>query len=244
MGKKYKQLSLDERCEIYRLRADGKSRRFIGNSLGRDHTTIGRELKRNSGEKVGYKVEWAMTRMRARKRRKLYKLQCSSALREQTFDLLAMGWSPEAAAGRLELEHGKPVISPESIYRYIYWRLNSHKENLHRCLPRAKFKRGHRGRKGGSSARFIKDRKSIHDRPAAVNDRIEPGHWETDLMLFSRAACPGESRGTGRARHLRTHIPLPAHCQATGQRRAGCNRQAGHHARQLHKKETALHDIR
>ena len=186
MGQRYDQLSLDERCEIYRLHADGKSRRAIARALGRAPTTITRELARNSGAKVGYKVEWAMIQARARRRRKLYKLECSSALRKLTLDGLAMGWSPEQIAGRLELEHGRPMISHESIYRYIYWRVSSHKDYLHRLLPRAKFQRGWRGRKGGSSVHFIPDRIPIAERPPSVSSRQQPGHWEADLMLCRR----------------------------------------------------------
>ena len=186
MGLKYDQLSLDERCEIYRLHADGKSRRAIARALGRHPSTICRELTRNSGSQVGYKVEWAEIQKRARRRRKLYKLQCSSQLRDLVLDRLAMGWSPEQIAGRLERDHGRPVISHESIYRYIYWRVGSHKDYLHRLLPRHKIRRGYRGRKGGSSVHFIPGRVPLAQRPAAVDSRRQHGHWEADLMLFSR----------------------------------------------------------
>ena len=120
MGTTYNQLSMDERCEIYSLHADGKSRRAIARSLGRAASTISRELTRNSGAKVGYKVEWAEIQARARRCRRLYKLECSSTLRDLVLDGLAMGWSPEQIAGRLERENGRPVISHESIYRYVY----------------------------------------------------------------------------------------------------------------------------
>jgi len=52
-------------------------------------------------------------------------------------------------------------------------------------VPRAKFKRGWRGRKGGSPASFIQDRVSIAQRPNSVQHRHAPGHWEADLMLFA-----------------------------------------------------------
>jgi IS30 family transposase len=94
--------------------------------------------------------------------------------------------SPEQIAGRLAREKGSPVISHESIYRYIYWRVRSFKENLHRFLPRQKYRRGWRGRRGGSSKRFITARVSVHLRPKTVNDRSRGGHWEADLMQFSR----------------------------------------------------------
>ncbi|HEY6431658.1 MAG TPA: IS30 family transposase, partial [Acetobacteraceae bacterium] len=53
-------------------------------------------------------------------------------------------------------------------------------------LPRAKFKRGYRGRQGGSSVHHIKHRVSIEKRPLYINARRQPGHWETDHLLFSR----------------------------------------------------------
>ena len=53
-------------------------------------------------------------------------------------------------------------------------------------LPRAKFKRGYRGQSGGSPVQHIKDRVSIEQRPDAINTRKQPGHWETDYILFSR----------------------------------------------------------
>lgn len=186
MENSYRQLSLDERSEIYRLYKDGKSRREIGRIVGRSGATISRELRRNSGPKVGYQVGWAMIQTRARRCRKLYKLERSSALREAVLNSLAMGQSPEQIAGRLELENGRPVISHESIYRYVYWRVNSHKDYLHKLLPRARFKRGWRGRKGGSSVTTIAGRISIKQRPSTVAARIAPGHWEADLMAFAR----------------------------------------------------------
>jgi IS30 family transposase len=98
---------------------------------------------------------------------------------------LGEGCSPEQVAGRLARERGRPVISHESIYRFIaaqIARTTDYRWRLY--LPRGKAKRGFRGRKGGSSALLIRDRISIHQRPQEVAARSEPGHWEADLMLF------------------------------------------------------------
>jgi IS30 family transposase len=81
-----------------------------------------------------------------------------------------MGCSPEQVAGRLTLDHGHTMISPESIYRYIFHR-SAQKDYWHRLLPRQKARRGRRGRKGGSPASFIKHRLPISHRPAEVEDR-------------------------------------------------------------------------
>jgi IS30 family transposase len=125
---------------------------------------------------------------RRRARGRPYKLEHQPELRKLVFDQLAMERSPEQIAGRLALEQGRPVISHESIYRYIYWRAASFKETLYNMLPRRKSRRGWRGRKGRwrSSKNSIARRVSVHERPPAVNARKSLGHWEADLMQFSK----------------------------------------------------------
>ena len=99
----------------------------------------------------------------------------------------ALRWDirPEQIAGRLALEHGRVIVSHESIYRFIYHR-TAQKDYWHRLLPRHKLRRGRRRRPGGSPASFIKQRRSITERPAEVEGRETSGHWEADFMLFAR----------------------------------------------------------
>ena len=107
-------------------------------------------------------------------------------LRERVLWRLKQGWSPEQVAGRLAMESGKRVISHESIYRFIYWQMARKKDyGWRHYLPRAKSKRGWRGRNGGSPASFVAMRHPIAERPQSAADRRTPGHWEADLMLFS-----------------------------------------------------------
>ena len=192
MGTSYGQLGLNERIEIYRLHAEGKSHHFIAKVLGRHPSTISRELRRNRKPsrrwRGGYDPQRAQNLTRRRHARgRAHKLERQPELRKQVFDRLAMGWSPEQIAGRLTLAKGEPVISHESIYRYIYWRLWSFKENLHLLLPRQKYARGKPGRKGGGSwIKRIKRRVSIAERPDGVNQRRCVGHWEADTMAFSK----------------------------------------------------------
>jgi IS30 family transposase len=186
MGRSYDQLSLDDRCEIARLQANGRSVRQIAAALDRSPSTVSRELKRNSGRQVGYKPTYAQEQTRAR-RWKGSRLEREAALRETVLKRLAQGWSPEQIAGRLALETGRRVISYESIYRFIYTQIARHKDyRWRRYLPRGKSKRGCRGRKGGSSASFIEARVPLSERPPDAADRKTPGHWEADLMLFSK----------------------------------------------------------
>src|SRR5271157_452485 len=122
--RRYEQLSLRERIEIYRLHADGKSLRCIAGVLGRSPATISRELKRNgkAGKKWtgGYDPQRAQRLMlRRHARGRAHKLERQPQLREQVLQRLAQGWSPEQIAGRLALAPGSDRISYESIYRYI-----------------------------------------------------------------------------------------------------------------------------
>ena len=117
MGCKYEQLSLDERCEIARLRAAGSSIRQIAAALDRPPSTVSRELKRNtgSGPRAGpYKPAYAQAQTAAR-RWSGSRLDRDEALRGQVLNALARGWSPEQVSGRLKLEQGQPVIGCESI---------------------------------------------------------------------------------------------------------------------------------
>ena len=106
-------------------------------------------------------------------------------LRDRVRQLLAMGWSPEQIAGRLALEDASMRISHESIYRFIYHRV-AQNDYWHRLLPNRKNRRGRLKRGGVSPLLHMKRRISIHERPAEVDDRRNPGHWEADLMCFTK----------------------------------------------------------
>ena len=189
MGRRYRQLSLDERIEIYRLHADGKSSRQIGKTIGRCYTTVLRELARNSKPTKKWQGGYNPGRahqLAARRRRWdcRFKLERQPDLRKIVKSGLAMGSSPEQIAGRLALANG-PRISHESIYRYVYHR-SAQQDCWYRLLPQRKRRRGRRGKRGGSPASFIKQRRSIHERPLEAATRNQPGHWEADYMLFAR----------------------------------------------------------
>jgi transposase, IS30 family len=190
MGRSYDQLSLEDRCSIARLREGGQSIRQIAAALDRSPSSVSRELKRNTGSgsrAAPYKPSYAQAQTKAR-RWSGSRLDRDEALRGQVLGLLAQGWSPEQIVGRLKREAGgQTVIGVETIYRFIYAQMkrtnDSHWRNY---LPRAKTRRGRRGKKGGSPALLIKDRVSIAQRPEAAGDRGQAGHWEADFMLFSR----------------------------------------------------------
>lgn len=186
MGQRYGQLSLEERCEIARLQAAGCSRRAIAQALGRDPSTIGRELKRNTDRDAGYRPAKAQSKADQRCW-KGSRLDRDERLRKEVLALLAQGWSPEQAAGWLGAKAGRRVISHETIYRFIYAQMRRSNDGAWRnYLPRAKARRGRRGGKGGSSVKTFKHRVSIEERPRSATSRRTPGHWEADLMAFSK----------------------------------------------------------
>ena len=185
MGQDYRHFSLEERCEIARLHAEGRSLRQIAAALDRAPSSIARELKRNRGSTVGYKPGYAEQRAKAR-RWTGSKLDRSADLRQRVLTHLSHGHSPEQTAGRIARETGSALISHETIYRFIYAQIARHQDYAwRRYLPRAKAKRGFRGHKGGSPANYIHNRVSISERPAEANDRVTPGHWEADLVSSS-----------------------------------------------------------
>jgi IS30 family transposase len=165
----------------------------MGAVLGRSASTLSRELRRNSRTTKqwpgGYDGERAHGLAQRRRRwDKRFKLIRQPDLLALVRDGLAMGRSPEQIAGRLAREHGRMLISHESIYRFIYHR-SALKDYWHRLLPRAKSRRGRLGMRGGSPASLMSRRRSIAQRPAEAGDRSVPGHLEADLMAFSR---PGQ----------------------------------------------------
>ncbi|MBU6462226.1 MAG: helix-turn-helix domain-containing protein [Bradyrhizobium sp.] len=112
MGQCYCQLSLEERIEIYRLRAAGESIQMIARTLQRHVSTLSREITRNSSATKVWSGGYAPARAQklAQRRRRWdgrFKLARQPDLQYLVKNRLAMGHSPEQIAGRLTLEHGR-----------------------------------------------------------------------------------------------------------------------------------------
>jgi len=188
-GRSSKHLSLEEREEISRGLSVAESFASIARRLGRPTSTVSREVQRNSGRQ-GYRATSAdrATCQRA-KRPKLTKLSQNAALRLYVENGLEAKWSPEEICGRLPVEFpddDSMRIVHETIYQalFVQGRSGLNKE-LVKCL-RSKRKRRQphtitaRNRERGGS---IIDRVMITERPAEVEDRAVPGHWEGDLII-------------------------------------------------------------
>jgi IS30 family transposase len=95
MGQRYVQIGIEERCEIARLRAAGRSIRQVAAALDREPSTVAREIKRNGSRNGAYQPVYADQQSRAR-RWTGSKLDRRSALRETVLSRPARGWSPTA----------------------------------------------------------------------------------------------------------------------------------------------------
>jgi IS30 family transposase len=182
--KKYTQIKLQERVKIFNGLCAGMSHGDIANLLGRDRSSIGREIRRN-GDRNGYLYpQRAQERTDKRKAKHGYMVNRIPGLKEYVVTKLHEYWSPIAIAGRWSLENPSQSITKETLYAWIYSK-EGRKLGLPKLLPRGKPKRGMvRARKVKEPIPF---RISISKRPESINQRYELGHAEADLM-FNRGS--------------------------------------------------------
>ncbi len=180
-------LSLEERIEIKLSLERGSSLRQIGRSVGRHASTICREVAANGGGDR-YRPMSAHERAgRAARRPKDRKLACYPALRERVIRDLEHLWSPVQITRRLRADFGEDSsmsISHETIYKTLFVQGRGElRKELARCLRTGRRKRKPRGRM--ETRGTIPDMVMISQRPAEIEDRAVPGHWEGDLIFGS-----------------------------------------------------------
>ena len=183
-------LTLAEREEISRSVVAGHSIRSMAASLGRAPSTISRELRRNSGRQ-GYRASGADQAAWDRARRpKRCRLAQNRALARTVADKLQLEWSPRQIAGWLKRrfpDDENYQVSHETIYRSLFIQARGalKKELLaHLRRTRGMRRSRHHTQKTDDHGR-ITDTVSIRERPAAVEERAVPGHWEGDLLFGS-----------------------------------------------------------
>lgn len=179
-SKQFKHLSLEERELMMKYRSEGKSYRVVGILLCRSHTTIIREIEKNSPPQNNYYLphkahERAKTRKTEAHRKKRLK---NDFIRQNVEKKLELGWSPEQISGWLNKIHHQR-IGYEAIYQYIY----TEKQELIRFLPRQHKKRFFKGHSRKHSKSHIPHRTSIDERPLVVASRTRFGDWEADTAV-------------------------------------------------------------
>ena len=179
-------LSAEEREEISRGLARNNSYRVIGARIGRPHSTVLREVKRNGGRKRYRAAEAEAASVLRRQRPKPTKLELLPQLRAKMEALLKLNWSPQQISAQLKREHPddpQMQISHETIYIALYVQARGTlRQGLTRHLRRRHYVR-HAKNKQRSKRGQIPDRIMISDRPPEAADRAVPGHWEGDLLL-------------------------------------------------------------
>ncbi len=180
-------LSFAQREEIAVLRAQGYSLRQIGAVIGASASTVSRELRRNTRPGAGYRATsaHAMAYERA-SRPKPAKLHTNPALRARVEGDLKKKYSPEQIAGRPRVQfpdQPEMRVSPETIYQSLYVQSRGAlKRDLTACLRTGRALR-QPCRKAGQRKNRIPGMINISERPAEVEDRAVPGHWEGDLII-------------------------------------------------------------
>lgn len=179
---KYNRITFYEREKIYQLHQTKHNQTEIAKILGRNKSSISRELARCSFDPIGYIPDRAQ-RISESCLRRNPKIFRSKKLSASVIFFLQEGWSPEQIDGRLKLENdGIGVVSHETIYQFIYSE-EGLKQKLYLLLTRHKPKRTKwHSRKPRQS--HIPESANIKYRPKIIDKRRSIGHWEGDLVVF------------------------------------------------------------
>jgi len=184
-------LTLSEREEISRGAVAGHSMRSIAESLGRAPSTVSREIRRNGGPRR-YRASQAEQAAWGRARRsKRCKLVENRALARVVASKLMLHWSPDQVAGWLKRTYPDDEnyqVSHETIYRSLFIQARGalKKELLQHLRSQRVMRRSRRKSLKGQGLGQITDTVSIRERPASVEDRAVPGHWEGDLIFGTK----------------------------------------------------------
>lgn len=189
MEKIRNRLTIEERVVIQTLLHEKKSIAYIALQLGRNRSSIHREVKKwvvKHTDKYDASTAQFYAKQEYLNKRNLDKINSNPRLRQYVYDRLEQRDSPEQIAGRLkQLFPDDPVmsISHEAIYQHIYKKRQSELgRKLIALLPYSHSKRRNK-RKGSKHRNRIKDAKSIELRPQHISLRKEIGHWESDLVI-------------------------------------------------------------
>jgi len=187
-------LSLTEREEISRGLAAGESMRCIAARLGRAASTVSREVASNGGRSK-YRAAGAHRASRHRARRpKPAKLAVNHQLRTVVEEKLELWWSPRQISDWLVdayPDNEEMWVSHETIYQSLFIQgKGTLRKELWRCLRSGRATRRPQGRAKSTKGQ-IRDMVMISERPAEVEDRAVPGHWEGDLLMGSRQTAIG-----------------------------------------------------
>ena len=177
-------LQAEEREQISLMLSNNSTMMQIAAALNRSASTIGREVYRNHSP-GGYRAVSAHSQAKKRERdshRRPSMILSSEQMQSYIYEKMQLLWSPYQISKRMTKDIGL-TVSHETIYQYIYVQTKGElKKELTAYLRQRKPRR--QSRKLETEKRgTIPDMISISQRPAEVEDRIIPGHWEGDLIV-------------------------------------------------------------
>src|ERR1700726_3483196 len=183
-------LTLAEREDISRGIASGSSIREIARHLDRAASTVGREVTRHGGRPAYRAHEADNQAWESALRPKRCLLALHRRLREVVASKLILKWSPEQISGWLKTEYPKNKrmrVSHETIYRSLFIQARGvlKKELMGHLRSKRRIRRSQHSRIFKDGRGQIPEALSIRERPAEVEDRAIPGHWEGDLLRGS-----------------------------------------------------------
>ncbi len=181
-------LMLSEREEISRGVVAGQSLRSIAASLGRAPSTVSREINRNGGRRRYRANEADQCAWDRAHRPKTCKLVEKRALARIVASKLQLEWSPDQVAGWLKYTYADDenfTVSHETIYKSLFIQARGalKKELLQHLRKTRAMRRSRRKSLKGEGLGQITGAVSIRERPASVEDRAVPGHWQGDLIM-------------------------------------------------------------
>lgn len=183
-------LTLENREEIALGRERGWTYEQIGAAIGRDRSVVCREVRRNRNQDGSYRAVSAHRRAWEKSLRpKQGKLAVDSELRDYVVDKLGDQWSPQQISARLKVDFPDREdmrVSHETIYQAVYVQAKGElRKDVEQALRSGRAHRKAHGRVPNSDRR-IPDKILISERPAEVDDRAVPGHWEGDLIMGTK----------------------------------------------------------
>jgi IS30 family transposase len=184
-------LTLAEREDISRGIAGGCSMRVIAQGLNRAGSTVSREVARHGGRAQYRANEADQQAWQSALRPKPCLLAIHSKLQGIVASKLIEDWSPEQISGWLKQQYPKDEslrVSHETIYRSLFLQARGalKKELIQHLRSKRRIRRSRHSSVHGHSQGKIVDAISIRERPAEVEDRAIPGHWEGDLLRGAR----------------------------------------------------------
>ena len=186
----YGHLTSVERMYIEVLHAEGHGPSEIARRIGRNKSSVSRELRRNVTTGIGYKAAFAefhRSNRRVTANREMRKISDGSALAEFIFGKLRLRWSPDEIRDDIGNHAHLATICNETLYRFIKDRHPEFKKYL-LILSRKNYRKRGLGKK-----ETVLNRRMIDERPAVIDTRKTLGHWEGDTIV---SACKNKAIAT------------------------------------------------